>query len=149
MQCQYIYEDGHQCGMQAQVLGDSRGFCINHDPTRSEEEVREWKRKGGRTSRKVKLIDVEEIQPVEDVTDLKQLLNSVLFWLVEGRIDPSQARALVNVGNSLRDVLALELFELIERLNQVEAEVSTIKGGKQWLLLDEPLQSNSEENSDL
>lgn len=140
-------ETGKECRRQAMVLSGDH-LCFDHSPTISDETKRESKRKGGRSSRKVKLIDVGEVGEIENVVDLKRFLNSLLQWLVEGKVTPTQARALVGVGNALRDCLALELFELIERLDQVEAQVDTLKGGKQWQLLDEPLPNDSDESSD-
>jgi hypothetical protein len=146
--CKFIDpETGRQCGMQAQVLGDGAGWCVNHDPALAEAK-REWSARGGRTSRKVELIDVDEVEPIEDVVDLKRFLNSLLQWTIEGRVTPTQARSLVNVSNALKDTLALELFEMLQRLEEIEQQVDTMTGGKQWLLLDEQLPNDSGEDSD-
>lgn len=146
MQCQYVYNDGRQCQMQAQVLGDSRGWCINHDPTRSEAETREWKRRGGRSSKKVEpadvpslrqlLVDMERGDCPDDVLQVKRILIRAMSDLLDAQLSPTQFRALCGSGISiLKDIIALDFYKtLVERVSRLEGsdEPRQLEGGDKW-----------------
>lgn len=120
-----------ECNRHAMAFSE---YCFFHNPDVSDEEKQQARSKGGRSSRRVEALNIDDVKPVEDVVDLKQFLNSLLGWLIAGKVTPSQARALVSVGGALRDCLELELVEILSnRLALVEGgQPKMLSGGEQW-----------------
>jgi len=136
MQCEYVNpETSEPCQMPAlttiEAPGATMALCYNHsdDPDVVAKRKR-TRRKGGLSKRKV--VDapelgalLEELQQGKgnDVLAVKKLVLAAMTALLDGRLTPTQFRALVGVGGrALHDLLELQLYqELLGRVARLEA----------------------------
>src|SRR5215217_1312843 len=121
--CSGIRADGGRCG--AQAMRDS-SFCINHDPTRVEENRRRGSKGGKRGGRGRPSAELKRLQ-----YRLEELAEKVLDGEIE-RGDAAIAGQLLGGARAcIRDGMAArEQEELIERLEKLEQALEQEKGHK-------------------
>lgn len=131
-----------KCAIETCNAGATKsGYCFWHDPNIDEETKQAARSRGGRNSRPVQPWQLpEQIQPVNDVQDLKRLYNSCLGWLTQGLISPSQAHAVRAIAAGLKDALELELIENLSNrrleLTEILESHEVLEVG-QWPLLQD------------
>ncbi len=113
-------------------------YCWDHDPTVSDEEKHAARVRGGKASRKVHPLALDEIEDIADTTDLKRFTVSVIKGLVAGTVKPNQARALFTGGKVLKDVMELQLYEqLAERVSALEGDTAKrLESNGEWQISD-------------
>lgn len=113
MQCQFIKEDGSQCG--AMAMKDST-FCFSHNPD-TQEEKQLAVQKGGFASKKadLNLIPVDVKTPQQVATLLEDTINRVR----SGEVPPNIANTIGYLAGHM--LKALEVSNMDERVEMIES----------------------------
>jgi len=127
-----------ECG---RIKGRDKKYCFFCDPDISPQEKYRARVKGGKGSKKARPMALDDLpESINDVSDLKGYYMAIIRSTADGRISPSQCRALVGAGSALRDSLELEMYQqMLGRLDTLEDHLSQdIGAGADWELLEEP-----------
>jgi len=113
-QCEYIKEDGDQCG--AYAVGRGR-FCISHS---NDPKIMDIKAKAVRNRGKSVIDGLAswEERPLETVQDVQELLSDALNAAMLGKISNGRANAISSLGNTL--IKAIELNQLAEEMKDLQ-----------------------------
>jgi hypothetical protein len=120
--CSGIRADGGRC--QAQAMRDSE-YCINHDPTRAEENRKRGSKGGKRGGRGRASAELKRLQH-----RFEELANQVLAGEIERGSAAIAGQLLGGARACIRDGMAAkEQEELIERLERLEQALEQDKEG--------------------
>jgi hypothetical protein len=113
MQCQFIKEDGSQCGAMAMKEAT---FCFSHNPD-TQEEKQLAVQKGGFASKKtdMNLIPVDIKTPQQVAALLEDTINRVR----NGEIPPNIANTIGYLAGHM--LKALEVSEMDQRVEMIES----------------------------
>ncbi|MBI2085957.1 hypothetical protein HYT74_01300 [Candidatus Daviesbacteria bacterium] len=113
MQCQYIKEDGEQCG--AMSIKEAT-FCFSHNPE-TQQDKQLAVTKGGYASKKTVLALVPlEIKTPQQVVDL---LESTINSVRSGEIPPNIANTIGYLAGHM--LKALEVSDMDQRVEMIES----------------------------
>jgi hypothetical protein len=120
-QCAGIKRDGGRCTV---ILTGSQEYCYQHDPTRAEDRRRAASRAG-------------RSKPSRELNDVKDRIREMIADVRDDKMDRADAAVCGQLYNTLIRCISVELKlkeqeELIERLEQVEAELETRKRSRPW-----------------
>jgi hypothetical protein len=110
-QCEYINENGQQCGGDAI---DGSVYCLSHDPNQKEARL-ERSQKGGASESYQKLNLKLEPLTIQDATDVVGAVVQTINEVREGKLPPKVAST---IGYLLG--IALKAFEQADLKNRVE-----------------------------
>ena len=120
--CSGIRADGGRC--RAQAMRDSE-YCINHDPTRAEENRKRGSKGGKRGGRGRASAELKRLQH-----RFEELANKVLAGEIERGSAAIAGQLLGGASACIRDGMAAkEQEELVERLEALEAALEQDKEG--------------------
>jgi hypothetical protein len=120
--CSGIRADGGRC--QAQAMRDSE-YCINHDPTRAEENRKRGSKGGKRGGRGRASAELKRLQH-----RFEELADQVLAGEIERGSAAIAGQLLGGARACIRDGMAAkEQEELIERLERLEQALEQDKEG--------------------
>ena len=120
--CSGIRADGGRC--RAQAMRDSE-YCINHDPTRAEENRKRGSKGGKRGGRGRASAELKRLQH-----RFEELANKVLAGEIERGSAAIAGQLLGGARACIRDGMAAkEQEELVERLEALEAALEQDKEG--------------------
>jgi hypothetical protein len=123
--CSGIRVDGGRC--QAQAMRDSE-YCINHDPTRAEENRKRGSKGGKRGGRGRASAELKRLQH-----RFEELADQVLEGEIERGSAAIAGQLLGGARACIRDALAArEQEELIERLERLEQALEQDKEGHHY-----------------
>jgi hypothetical protein len=120
-ECSGITGKGTRCTRSAE---GPNGLCWLHDPTRAEARRRAASKAG-------------KSKPNRELNDVKDRIRAMIDDVQSGAMDRADAAVCGQLYNTLIRCIATELKlkeqeQLIERLEQVEAELETRKRGRAW-----------------
>jgi hypothetical protein len=120
-QCAGIKRDGGRCTV---ILTGSQEYCYQHDPARAEDRRRAASRAG-------------RSKPSRELNDVKDRIREMIADVRDDKMDRADAAVCGQLYNSLIRCISVELKlkeqeELIERLEQVEAELESRKRSRPW-----------------
>jgi len=121
--CSGIKANGERC--RAQPMRGSQ-WCLNHDPSRAEENRRRSSRGGRRGGRGRPSVELHRLQG-----EFEELARKVLEGEVERGVGAVAGQLLNGARSCIRDSLAArEQEELVARLEGLEAGLQQIKRGR-------------------
>jgi hypothetical protein len=124
-QCAGITQSGSRC---KRIAIDSSEWCHGHAPNRAAAR-RAYASKGGRRAGRGR--------PVVEIANLKEQLADLYNSVLDGQVEPKVAAVAAQVANVRTRLVETELKvkeqqELIERLEALEANLESRKGGSRW-----------------